>query len=246
MKKTVLFAGKEYPAGSDFVAAAVSCGRNAVVTVPAAARAEAESGEFSKPGVRPAVWNKSSSVSARSVVLQAENAFRSVEEAVLLFDTAWFAPEFQKIGPETCSRALDAMIAGYVYLSAEIIGRYVKKGGGTLVFALKEHPSFADLARTGALRSEAALIPAGILCATAAGAFAALAENTAAGYADSDTVRILLARSERGVSDAAFAEWLFPYLDAWIASKPKSDAKRAAQWVKFGAKPPAGFTLFRK
>ena len=227
----MLFAGKEYPAGSALASAAINHRRNVVVTVPATMETLPESLAASEIAV--AAWNKSSSVSARSVILQAENAFHRVDEAVLYFDTAWFSPRFQTVTPELCSRAVDEMISSYLYLSMELTTRFTKLKGGTIIFMLKAAPGLADA-------------PSGILPAAAEADFRVLAESTAAKYADKDGLRFLLVRTDYDTSDGQFAGWMFEYLDALLVSKVKQDTRHTVQWVKLGAKPSAGFNLFRK
>ncbi len=244
MEKTVLFAGKEYPAGSALASAAINHRRNVVITVPATMETLPESLAASEIAV--AAWNKSSSVSARSVILQAENAFQRVDEAVLYFDTAWFSPRFQTVTPELCSRAVDEMISSYLYLSMELTTRFTKLKGGTIIFMLKAAPGLADAPSAATLRSDTGAVPAGILPAAAEAAFRVLAESTAAKYADKDGLRFLLVRTDYDTSDGQFAGWMFEYLDALLVSKVKQDTRHTVQWVKLGAKPSAGFNLFRK
>lgn len=244
MEKTVLLAGKEYPGGSALASSAVNHNRNVVITTSPLSDAPVESLESS--GIVTVSWNKSSSVSARSIVLQAENTFQHVDEAVLVFDTAWFSPNFQAMTPELCSRAVDTMISSYLYLSMELMNRFVKLKNGTLVFMLKSAPGLAEMPTSVTLRGDTSAVPAGILPASAEAAFRVLAESMAAKYAEREGVKVFLVRADYETPDSQFAGWMFEYLDAVYVSKMKQDARHAAQWVKIGSKPQAGFSLFRK
>lgn len=244
MEKTVLIAGKEYPAGSALASAAVNHNRNVVITAPFAAE---ETGEpMSTAGIAAVAWNKSSSVSARSIVLQAENAFQRIDEAVLVFDTAWLSPNFNTMTPELCSRAVDTMIISYFYLSLELVNRFAKQGGGTLVFMLKSAPGLAEMPSSVTLRGDSSAVPAGILPASAEAAFKVLAESTAAKYADKDGLRFFLVNADYDTPDNQFAGWMFEHMDATYVSKSKQDVRHACQWIKVGTKHQAGFSLFRK
>ncbi len=244
MEKTVLIAGKEYPAGSALASAAVNHNRNVVITAPFAAE---ETGEpISAAGIAAVAWNKSSSVSARSIVLQAENAFQRIDEAVLVFDTAWLAPNFNTMTPEVCSRAVDTMITSYFYLSLELVNRFSKQGGGSVVFMLKSAPGLAEMPSSVTIRGENSAVPAGILPASAEAAFKVLAESTAAKYAEHDGLKFFLVNADYEIPDSQFAGWMFEYLDAAYVSKAKNDARHACQWIKTGAKSQSGFSFFRK
>lgn len=244
MEKTVLIAGKEYPAGSALASAAVNHNRNVVITAPFAAE---EAGEpVSAAGIAAVAWNKSSSVSARSVVLQAENAFQRVDEAVLVFDTAWMSPNFNALTPELCSRAVDTMVTSYFYLSLELVNRLTKQGGGSIVFMLKSAPGLAEMPSSVTIRGDNSAVPAGILPAAAQSAFRTMAESTAAKYAECEGLRFFLMNADYDTPDSQFAGWMFEYMDAAYVSKSKQDARHACQWVKAGAKHQTGFSLFRK
>lgn len=244
MEKTVLLAGKEFPAGSAFASAAINHNRNTVITIPFASETPEETTEAEE--ITTVVWNKSSSVSARSVVLQAENAYERLDEAVLIFDTAWFASTYNSLTPELCSRAVDAMISGYLYLSMEIIAKFTKVQHGTLVFMLKGAPGIADPSASGLFRGDSSGLPAGILPSSAEAMFKALAESIAATYVNNEDIKILLARGEYDTTDSLFASWLFEYLDTLPPAKGKNDIRHAVQWLKMGARQPTGFSLFRK
>src|SRR5574344_552717 len=263
MIKTMLVAGKDLPAGNKFADAVTFTGRNVVVTGSASEidvpSTEEETDEETAQKIEsakvfsPVKWNRSSSLSARTLVLQTENDFDSMDEAVLFFDEEYYASLAAKMDAGECSRTCDELIAGFQYLTLEVFARFEKKraGGsnpGKIVFLLQEGPCMMDALRSPILRNGSTAI-ASPLVAAAAGAFVAFAENIAAVYGDMDYVNIVLVRGDHGIdaakTDDVLAKWLGTYLDAVDELKNKLAAKKSIQWVKPGAKNPNGFSLFK-
>lgn len=262
MEKTMLVAGKDMPAGSKFADGVAFTGRNMVVTgsesdalTAVSAETEAVDEQTQKiqvaKGLSTAEWNRNSSLSARTLVLQAENAFDKLDEAVLFFDEDYFATLAGKMDASECSRNSDELISGFQYLTLEVLARFEKKnaGGvpGKLVFLIKEGPSMLDALRSPLLRNGSNAI-ATPLVAAAAGAFTSFAENIAAVYGDMEYVNIVLVRGDKSMetvkSDDALGKWLGSYLDAVDAMKGKLTAKKSIQWVRPGTKSPRGFSFF--
>lgn len=226
MEKAVLFAGKEYPDGREFAIAATNCNRAAVITV-------AEMPENLEDGcvlehIYPAKWSRNSPLAARSVILQAENACGAFQEAVIIFDTNWYSGQFEELTPSICSKAIDSMIGSYTHLVSEILARFKKKGGGTVIFVLKKIST--DEANGGFSK------PVGILSGMAEGAFKGLAESIATTFSQDEQMKIVLAKADYGTADNHFARWLFDVLDAPNSIVGKYDVKKGPQWFKMGAK----------
>ena len=232
MERTVLFAGKEYPEGREFALVATRYNRNAVITV-AEMPEDLEDGCISD-NIYPAKWSRNSPLSARSVILQAENACGAFQEAVIIFDTAWYSGQFEELTPTASSKAIDTMIASYTHLVGEIVARFKKKGGGTLIFVQKK--ATTDEANGGFSK------PVSILAGMAEGAFKGLGESIATAFGQDESMKIVLAKADYGTADSHFANWLFEVLDAPNSVMGKFDAKKGPQWFKMGAK--AGKTGF--
>ncbi len=226
MGKTVLFAGKEYPDGREFAVAATNCNRDVVITV-AEMPENLEDGCISD-NIYPAKWSRNSPLSARSVILQAENACGAFQEAVIIFDTDWYSGRFEELTPSICSQAIDSMIGSYTHLVSEILARFKKKGGGTVIFVLKK--ASTDEANGGFSK------PVGILSGMAEGAFRGLAESIATTFSQDEGMKIVLTKVDYGTADNHFASWLFEVLDAPNSIMGKYDAKKGPQWFKMGAK----------
>lgn len=236
MKKTILIAGKDFPSGGDFADGMAHAGYNVVIT----GRAEAGNESGSSGSIVVASWNRPSSISARSLVLSAENAFGFVNETVLYFDASAYASQFTVLSQEECTRSLDTMISGYEYLAMEMLNRFdQRKTNGKLVFLIKNHPTMEDVLRSSSLRSSTA-VPAGPFVSAAQAAFISFAENIAALAGDKAGVTVVLVscgeQNEIAAKDGSLALWLAGYLNSMDNLKSKTGAKHAVNWVKAGAK----------
>jgi hypothetical protein len=236
MKKTILIAGKDFPSGGDFADGMAHAGYNVVIT----GRAEAGNESGSSGSIVVASWNRPSSISARSLVLFAENAFGFVNETVLYFDASAYASQFTVLSPEECTRSLDTMISGYEYLAMETLARLdQRKAVGKLVFLIKSHPTMEGVLRSSSLRSSTA-IPAGPFVSASQAAFVSFAENIAAFAGDKADVTVVLVscgdQNDISAKDGSLALWLAGYLTSLDNLKSKTGAKQAVNWVKAGAK----------
>lgn len=252
----MLIAGKDSPVGNEFAEGILLSQRNVVLTgngmeMSAASENTQSDEEPVNTKVNTIIWNKPSSLSARTLILQAENAFGSLDETVLYFDEDLYASLAQRMDPSECSRTADEMILGYEYLTLEVLTRYEKKKlngdkPGKLVFLIEECPNMMDAIRSPVIRSGTKNI-ASPLIASAAAAFTSFAENIAAAYGDAPFVNIILIRGERVgdyVSDGPLAKWLASYLDSVDDLKNKLSSKKSIQWIKPGVKSAGGFSLF--
>src|SRR5574344_247230 len=259
MEKTMLVAGKDSPAGSKLAEGISSTGRNVMITgsdgdvvaTEPAADSEAVQQTLPMHGITCAEWNRPSSLSARTLILQTENTFDKLDETVLLFDEEYYAALAGRTEVGECAENCDNLILGYQYLALETLTRFEKKnsGGATpgkLVFLLNEGPCMVDALRTSTVRNGSTSV-ATPLIASAAGAFASFAENMAAVYGDMEYVNIVLVRGDKSMdvakTDDGLAKWLCTYLDTVDGMKAKLTAKKSIQWVKPGAKNPGGFSL---
>lgn len=268
MGKTVLIAGKDSPEGSKIADGFAFTGRQVVLTsaepetdfserktiterrAEQAAYDEAKSLE-AKSGMCTYEWNRSSPISARALILQTENMFSQMNEAVLYFDEEHFASSEKQIDSEQISRTLDDMVSGFQYLAMEVLARFEKKNNsgapGTLAFLLKECPCSLDVIKNPMLKNGITSI-ASPLVAAAAASFVSFAENIAAIYGDAPYVNIILVRGDKSMetvsTDESLGKWLGNYMEAAESLSSKLTAKKSVQWIKPGAKPPAsGFNL---
>lgn len=268
MEKNILIAGKDMVDGGSFAEGCSVSGRLVAISgaepdaddsrrrtiaerrADVAAYEEARSIE-AKAGICTIEWNRSSPLSARSFVLEAESIYGRIDEAVLLFDEEWFASSAEKLDAEEIARVSDYMTVGFQYLALELISKFERANSAeqpsTLVFMLKEGPCTLDVMKVPALKTGVNAI-ASPLVAAAAASFASFAENIAALYADSRFVNILLVRSDpdSDVSghDDQLSRWLCSYMDELCEKK---NVRHSVQWIKSGAKvAQSPFSLFRR
>ncbi|MGN0729554.1 hypothetical protein [Treponema sp.] len=267
MEKTILIAGKSMPEAGRFTDGVAFSGRNIIITGPQTdseqppkrltiaerkanqAAYEEEKNIEAKSGICTIEWNKSSPLSARSLVLQTLTIFNRLDEAVLYFDEEWFASKAEQMDSEEIARGCDEMISCYQYLALEVISSFKKRdaaeGPGTLVFLLKETPSRVDVLNSPALKNGVSAIASPLVSAGAA-AFSSFAENLAAVYSDSIFVNIVLVHGDSSMEgfrrDDETGRWLCTYLNSIEGSK----SSKKAQWVKPGAKPSSGFSRIFK
>ncbi|MCK9169801.1 MAG: hypothetical protein M0P01_05250 [Treponema sp.] len=244
MKKTILIAGKDLPSGGDFASGMAGTGNNVIV----ANSTETGNAPDAAGKIAVVTWNRPSSISARSVIIAAENLFGCIDESVLYFDAGLYTSQFTVFSPEECTRALDTMILGYEYLAMETVIRLEqRKKNGKLVFLLKRHLSMEESLHSSALHNNTAS-PAGPFVSAAQAAYAAFAENVAAFAGDRPNVTVLLIscdmNNETAAKDDTLSLWLSEYLGAIDNLKNKPGARQAVNWIKAGTRSSGFFSLF--
>lgn len=241
MAKTILYAGKDIPAGSDMASGAAFHGRKVMITCES-------TGDEEKPALADAIvipWNRGSVLSSRSLVLNCENS-GGMDEAVLIFDEALYASKFGSVHEN--SRILEELIGSYQYLAQELVARLQRKETKSkLVFLYKSNPGLSEsvVSNSVKLSGNSFSYP---LVAAAGGAFKAFAENTAASLVENQKITPLLVSCEYNNDlssrDSALSVWLCDYMDSMDNLKKPLSAKQKVSWVKAGAKNPGGFGLF--
>lgn len=232
MGKNILVAGKDLPASERFIEGLVSAGHNVAVTF------QNDFTHLMLPQEKAVTvkWNRSSPVSARSIITQTENAFGSLDVAVLYFDAPLFAENFRTCGISEISSAQDFLISGYQYLASEIFSRFLqKKHDGKLVFLVKTHTALTDTVKSSVRITSK--VPMSPIVSSALAAFVAFAENFAVYSAKEQYGSVLLAlgnaQNETAVKDSELSAWLSNYLKT-ADSKPRADAHQACTWTKVG------------
>lgn len=254
MEKTILIAGKDSPAGNEFAEGFLLASRNVLLTSAHEVPVDSENQNQDSSDTNKIIleeWNRSSSLSARSLVLQTETNFSRIDEAVLIFDKEQHAADATKMNAAESSRISGDLISGYQYLALELLNRFEKKNtaaeqNSRLIFIIEECPTVSDCIKTPALRNGTKSI-ASPLVAAAGAAFVSFAENIAAVYADKPYVSIYLVKCDHddfSGSDKSLAKWLADYLDNADEGKHKQNSKKSIQWIKAGAKT-GGFSFFR-
>ncbi len=205
MNHTVFLAGCPDAVQSIFIDSAVSAGNQVMAT---------SSVEKKAADAKTVIWSRSSPISARTVLLQAQNTFEVPGQTVLYFDAADYAATYSSFSLETISRGTDDMILGYTYLVNEAVTRMQAADDCFLIFYLHADPEREY----------------GMMTSIAQAAFASLAEKTAEQYAGKN-FGVVLVRSEEPAS-AEFADWLFQFVRNENNQKAAKNPKHAVHWIK--------------
>ncbi len=244
MDQNILIAGKDLPDSVDLAESLSFAGFDVIVTGKQDDKKLLQNSE-----IVVAPWNKTSAVSARSLVIQSELGSGKLDNALLYFDGPLFASQFTSFSIEESPRALDEMVSGFQYLAIEVLTRFEQhRNNGKLIFVLKTHPSVNDVLHSSSLRNSTSG-PSNPFVAAAEASFATFAENVAALYGDKENISVLLvtgnSQNEIMKKDSNFANWLSEYLRQVDGLKNKLDAKHSTNWIKAGAKNPGSFSLFK-
>ena len=237
-----LFLGKDLPDGLGFAEVLADSGRS----VFGIAKSEADAAKFDSEKIYATTWNKSSAVSAHSVIIRAETKLETFDEVVFYFDAANFCTQFEIDRTEDISNAVDTMLNGYLFATNELLKRLdQRKELVSVVFLVKEYPSKYELISSKA----AGIVPASTIVSAAQAAFCALAESFSTNVADRDYLSVILAKcaysNELYKNEDAIAEWTISAFNTVKTMKNPQTVKQATTWNKVGSKLSTGFSLFK-
>lgn len=247
MEKTVFIAGKNSAAGKKL---AQSFNKRDVFVYRTS-----DVSEDKGDGCAELLWNRNSSVSARTVVLESSLKTSSINNAVLYFDEEYEAQLSSKMDVEECSRICDELVVSYEYLAMELLKKAEFQCGEgkermNLVFMVKECPSLCDALKNPSVKNgiKSLSLP---LVAGARALFETFAENFAAACIENTSVNVVLVKFDGSVEgasdDGEVGNWLNEYLNG-LGENKKSGTKKNVQWVKAFSRGNSGsvFGLFRK
>ena len=237
-----LFLGKDLPDGLGFAEVLADSGRS----VFGIAKSEADAAKFDSEKIYATTWNKSSAVSAHSVIIRAETKLETFDEVLFYFDAANFCTQFEIDRTEDISNAVDTMLNGYLFATNELLKRLdQRKELVSVVFLVKEYPSKYELISSKA----AGIVPASTIVSAAQAAFCALAESFSTNVADRDYLSVILAKcaysNELYKNEDAIAEWTISAFNTVKTMKNPQTVKQATTWNKVGSKLSTGFSLFK-
>lgn len=194
MEKTCLVTGRSGETLSSIAQEALSRGRNTLL-----ARSGTAESVTVPEGAHVSSWNRRSALSARTLVLHAQNLFERLDEAVIFFSPIRDSAPFHESSIVGIENRTDAEVKGFLFLIRELLSAFQKQSSGRLVLAVR------DLERETRSPLEAMSI----------GGFVAAAEAIYR-YYDGDRIDIRLAalRPEDDGGNAAFASFLFDSVDA--------------------------------
>lgn len=239
-----LIIGKDLPDSLDFSEALTLTGR----TIFGAAKSDADTSNFETEGIFSSVWNKSSAISAHSLLIKAETKMNIIDEVVFLFDANYFSSKFELDKTDEVSAAVDMMINPYLYMTNELLARAdQRREKMTVSFVLREYPSKSEVVNNSSKYPNT--LPSPAIVSSAAAAFEALAENFATNVADREYLSVLLAKcaftNELYKNERGIASWLAEGFDTIKGMKNHQTIKQATTWNKVGSKVQTGFLIFK-
>ncbi len=237
-----LFIGKDLPDGLAFAEVLADSGRSVFGT----AKSEADAAQFESEKIYASTWNKSSAVSAHSVIIKAETKLESFDEVVFYFDASNFCTQFELDRTEDISNGIDSMIGGFLFSSTELLKRIdQRKEKISVMFLLKEYPSKYEMLSS----KTTGILPASGIVSAAQAAFSALAENFSTNVADREYLSVILAKcplaNELYKNEDGIADWAVSAFNSVKAMKNPQTVKQAGVWNKVGGKVSTGFSLFK-
>ena len=243
MANTLLI-GKDLPDCLDFTQALATTGR----AVFCAAKADANATSFESENIYSSTWNKSSAISAHSLLIQAETKLNTIDEVIFYFDTSYFCQQFELDKTEEITAAVDTMINGYLYSINELVKRAdQRKEKMTVAFLVKEYPSKFDITTNSSKNPN--MLPAASIVSCAEASFISLAQNFVSNMIDRDFLSVILAKcqttNELYKNERGIASWCTEAFDSVRGLKNRISVKQAANWNKVGSKVQTGFLFFK-
>lgn len=238
----ILLAGKDLPDIFDF-AETLAASERKVFTV---CKTEAEAQNFESQNIFSSTWNKGSSISAHSLLINAENKLEKLDEAIFYFDSLYFGSHFNSDKIEDFAPAVDSMLNSFLYCTSELLRRTDQKQENlTVMFLLKESLSKYE----SYSQKSSATAPVSTIVTIAESAFERLAENFSVYVSDRKYLSVILAKNQIGnefySSEKETANWAISAFDSVRTMKNHQTVKQAGTWNKVGSKIQTGFSLFK-
>jgi NAD(P)-dependent dehydrogenase (short-subunit alcohol dehydrogenase family) len=102
----------------------------------------ARSGPLEMPvegeGIATASWNRRSALSARSIVLHAQNLYGRLTQALIVFSPVRESVPFHESSIVSIENRTDAEVKGYLFLIRELVALFQKQRSGRIVLAVLE------------------------------------------------------------------------------------------------------------
>jgi len=149
----------------------------------------------------PLEWNSSSQLSARTLVLAAENRLEQIDEAVLVCSPPIIRSSPSDLPPDIIENIISYHIKGWFFLVKEITTIFKKRGRGTLALVFPE-------SSPGSTRDESA----DILGSSALASFRAFSQGLLASAYNEPYMTVGFSTSETG-NEPTFASFIFKTID---------------------------------
>mgnify|MGYP007101832641 CR=1 FL=1 len=240
----VLFVGKDLPDSLDFAETLSKNNRKVFVTE----KLNSEVSNFDSANIFKSPWNRSSAISSRALIINAESKIQPVDEFIIYFDSYYYASKFSLDRTEDLPMAIDTCISGYQFFVNELLFRLEqKKEPSVIVFLVRTAPSKAELINN-TKKNPNLRGTSNIVCAAQA-AFISFAESIATLVNDKSYLSVLLSQcstqNDLYNNEKELAEWVCQSIDTLKNQKNHQTVKQALNWVKAGAKISSGFSFFK-
>lgn len=238
----ILIIGKDLPDSIELAEAFAETGK----TVYTSAKSAADADKFESEKIYATTWNKSSAISAHSLIIKAETKLEDINEVLFYFDTNYFCSKFELDKSEEIANAVDQMINQYLYTTAELLKRIDQRKEKILVsFLLREYPSKLEAVNS----KNGATLPASAIVSAAQQSFISIAESFSTNISDRSYLSVLLANcnpvNENYKNEKSIAVWLAASMETIKGQKNPQTVKQASTWNKVGSKVSSGFPFFK-
>ena len=225
----LLLIGKDIPEAYDFAKGLLGT-ENAVFAAESDSSTDSDS--YSDK-IYTSSWNKSSAISAHSLLIKAETKLDEINAVIFYFDADYLSKKFVDNRSDEISTAIDTMISPFLYISDEILRRADQKRERlTVGFVIKNQNEAANTK----------------IVEVSLAAFVRLAEKFSENVIERDYLRVFLAKSLAATdsfgTEQQLGEWALSAAMS-LADSKKQTVKQAGTWNKAGAKLGSGFPFFK-
>lgn len=140
MERTLLITGRQSPLTDDLVQEALARSFTVLATFDPAGE-EPQVPDGLGDDLTYLEWNRRSPISARSVVLAAENKAERLEELFLVYAPEAVDTPFHETQASAIEEATDRSVKGYLFLLRELLGRSLRNGGGGVNVVVQDRGS---------------------------------------------------------------------------------------------------------
>ena len=178
-------------------------------------------------GAVPLEWNPASPISARTLVLAAENRLEHINDAIVICSPPAVYKTSGSLSPEEIEILVNDHIKGWFFLIRELALYFRRAGSGSLSLVAPEAPAEAaagagrDWGRDARNKNN----QADLLGSSAAAAFRAFAQSVLASSANEPFLTMGFGSADAG-DEGEFAAWFFRIVD-------EGARKNSCRWHKF-------------
>ncbi|MCL2374490.1 MAG: hypothetical protein FWC65_04540 [Treponema sp.] len=230
MTRGILIAGNE---SSLFSAAAAEALKRveSFASVPVPNRFPPPEGRVAMPpaaeaaaGAIPLSWNPASPISARTVVLSAENRLKQINNAIIICSPPAVFKTAETLSPEEIEILTNDHIKGWLFLIREFVLYLRRRGTGSLSLVVPEITS-GGAASAGNRNTPADLVGPAASASFRAFASGILAQSVLASHSSEPFQAMGFTAAEAG-SEEDFAAWFFKIID-------EDSGKNSGRWHKY-------------